>query len=292
MTVVGVDFGATSIRAGLVDRGKVVARARTETRPDRGVDGLIEDTAVLVEELAHRTGPAGVGVGFCGMVDAEEGRIIESTDTLPGWRDVPLAEQLSARLGMRVDVDNDANCAALGEGFFGAGRGLRSFAVFTLGTGIGGAILLHGELLRGAGFMAGKLGHIKVRAGGRRCACGAQGCVEAYASAYGLRRAYGADADTVFKDARAKNPRAERLVKEAAEALGTAFADVANVINPDRIAVGGGIAKAWKQLAPVALATFEKKALPAAARSTEVVLAELGDDAGILGASVLASQPD
>jgi len=147
--------------------------------------------------------------------------------------------------------------------------------------------VIDGEVLRGDGFMAGHLGHLLVRRGGRRCACGARGCLEAYASNWALRRALGMDARDAVRAARAGDGRAKRALDEAADALGTAFADIAHTVNPSVIAVGGGIGRGFRHFAPRALARFEDRALPGAVRSTRIVPAALGNDAGLVGATLL-----
>jgi glucokinase len=264
----------------------ITARARARTCPEDGPDAVLDRCATLVEQLSvqgHQ--PVGVGVGSCGLVD-QHGVVLETTDTMPGWAGVDIPTELARRCGVPCRADNDGNAAALGEAICGAGRGHRLVMILTLGTGV----VLDGEILHGAGSMAGSFGHTKVTRGGARCACGARGCLEAYASAWAFRQALDMDAAEVFAMATDGDRRAQRLVDQAAWALGTALANIANGLNPDVIAIGGGLAKAWEQLVAPALSTYEASALRTAFHSTKVVPAQLGEDAGILGAAILGAR--
>ena len=287
MAVAGIDVGATRVKLGVVGRrGRLVARGTIETQ------GGAELYDRIAAWLAQRPRVRAVGLGFCGMVDADRGVVMSTTDTLPGFSGVPVAAELRRRIGVRVRMDNDANCAALGEARWGAGAGMRSMVMLTLGTGVGGGIVLDGALVRGAGHMAAKLGHLKVRPSGRRCPCGDRGCLEAYASAWAFRRAYGADAREMLAQAQRGEPRAQKLADDAAVALGTAFADIAHTMNPERIVVGGGIAAGFHLMRPRALAVYRARALPGAFATTRVVKAKLGAWSGVIGAAELAaSQP-
>jgi glucokinase len=210
---------------------------------------------------------------------------------MPGLEGTDLPREIRRRTGCRTFADNDGNAAALGEARHGAGRGVRSVAMLTLGTGVGGGYVLDGAVVRGGGEMAATFGHLKVRRGGRRCACGARGCLEAYASAWAFRNsALRMDGKELFGAARRGEDRAGRLLDEAADALGTAFAEIAHALNPDVIVVGGGIARGWPRLRPRAIARFREDALPRAFASTRVVRAALGTDAGIVGAACLLDQ--
>ena len=285
MPALGIDIGATRTKLALVGaRGRVLRRARIATNAERGPEALLHRVAAWTAR-APRIDRA--GAGFAGMVDARGGVVVATTDTMPGFAGLTLARSLRDRLGVPARCDNDGNCAALGETLFGAGRGARSVAMLTLGTGVGGGLVLDGRIVRGAGGMAGKLGHIKVRRGGHRCACGARGCLEAHLSAWAFARIDGREPRALFRAARAGERRAARIVNDAADALGTALSDIANVINPDVIVIGGGMAPAMSQLAPRALARYEALALPRAHATTRVVRAKLGAWSGAVGAAAL-----
>ena len=286
-TVIGIDFGATFIKAAAVTpEGRVVRRRRIPTVGSKGPDGLLDDLARLVDTLGKNQPIEGVGIGFCGMVDVTRQVVRYTTDTLPGWENVPLAEGLRDRCGLPCVCDNDGNVAALGEFLVGAGVGTKSMVLFTLGTGVGGGVVVDGQLLQGASDTAGHLGHLKVRAGGRRCPCGARGCLEAYASAWAFRRAMHAEPPEVFRLARAGDEQAESVVRKAAWALGRAFADIACTINPEMIVIGGGMARSWAMLKKEAMIAFAQNALRGATQATTVQRTKLGNDAGVIGAAL------
>lgn len=294
--VVGVDLGATGIEAGAVRGGVVVAR-RSAGAPFRdGAEAVLGVAARLAGELAREHRARAIGVGSCGLIDAERGVVVAGTATTPEWEGTELAREMTARTGLACACDNDGNAAALGEARFGAGRGHRVVAVLTLGTGVGGGIVVDGRPLRGDGGMAGKLGHLLVRSGGRKCACEARGCLEAYASAWAMRRAAarrgrrGWDARDVFRAARAGDAVARALVDEAADAIGVAIGDIANAINPGVVAITGGIARGLPMMRARIDRAYRARALDAAYRTTRVVRSGLGGDAGMLGAAVVAER--
>ena len=325
--VIAVDIGATSTKAALIacrvpgaslcpehptrDRGdpatnntsratrapSVLARADAVTPGRQGKEAVLDCVAGLIAKLTG--GPIGepgdddpraprvIGAGSCGLVDAR-GRVLETTDTMPGWDGTDIPAELARRTGLACVADNDGNAAALGEATWGVGRGAHLFAMLVLGTGVGGGIALGGEILHGAGSMAGTFGHLCVRPGGRTCACGARGCLEAYASAWAFRRYAGADASEVFARAEAGDPAATRHVTDAARALGAGLAHIAHTLNPQVIAIGGGISRSWHLLAETAMETFNATTLGAARSSTKIAPAQLGPDAGLIGAAVMA----
>lgn len=304
--VVGVDLGATRTKMALIDPRAPKVRIAQLSRPTLSASSQHRTDHALVERLsaqvralldrAPQVKASALGVGFCGIVDADRGVVLQTTDTLKGVRNLGLADALQEALGLPCRIDNDANVATLAEGTLGHGAKANSFAMFTLGTGVGGGMMVQGALLRGAGFMAGNLGHIKVRRQGRKCACGARGCLEAYASAWAWRRAVtryaplrGADAKRIFEAARAQDPFALRLVNEAAEALGSAMSSLAVTTNPEVIAVGGGLSRGWSQLHAGVQDSFVAGSLDPAITSTRIVKAQLGPHAGVLGAALLAS---
>ncbi|MEQ9496941.1 MAG: ROK family protein [Deltaproteobacteria bacterium] len=280
---IGIDFGGTRVKAGLVDGDRVVRRASAATKKDREyLLGLVPRLVAKVDPDREATA---LGIGFAGMVG--DGRILHTTDTMPPLTDFPLASFASEATGLPCAVDNDGNAHALAEGTFGVGAGASLFVMLVLGTGVGGGIVCNGRLWLGAGSMASHLGHIKVRRGGRRCACGARGCIEAYAAAYAIGR--GGPAKPVFAAARAGEEAAVRTVAEAADAIGAACANLTNILNPDVIAIGGGMTRAWSQLWPGISAAYARDALAMGRASSPVVRARLGNDAGLVGAALLGA---
>jgi glucokinase len=298
---IGVDFGGTNIKCGLVDRrGRVASSLVLSTaevsRPAAFVAGIHR----AVEQLAASTGLAptrlaGVGIGVPGLVDAQHG-IVHMLVNVPGWREVPLASRLRARLHRPVFIDNDVNLVTLGEWCYGAGRGARILVGLTLGTGVGGGLVLDGSLYRGVSGAAGELGHMVLDPHGPRCACGARGCLEAHVGAAAVvrmaRQAHVAHHGRLTPERLAglarRGDRAARAVwQQVGCLLGRGLAGVINLLNPDRIVVGGGVANAWPLFATTLQRTIHAEAMPVPARAVRVVRAQLGEQAGIIGAAVL-----
>jgi glucokinase len=307
---VGVDFGGTNIKVGLVGpRGDVAATRVMETarlrRPDAFVDGVAGAAAALAASVGV---PAralrGIGVGAPGPVDSERG-IVNFLVNVPGWRRVPLARLLARRSGCRCVIDNDANLYALGEWRLGAGRGARHMIGLTLGTGVGGGILLDGRVYRGAAGAAGEIGHMRLTRGGPRCGCGQRGCFEAYVGTAAILRAGrramrpgGAIARlaarqgrltprVIGRAARAGDAAAREVWDGIGQWLGTGLASLLNVFNPDCVVIGGGVANNWSSFGPAMRRAVRAQAMSVAATSARIVRGRLGDRAGILGAAVL-----
>ena len=313
--VVGVDIGGTKVLAGLVaPDGTVTATVRRETPHRSKTPDVVEATIVeAVRELVDgRSGLAAVGVGAAGFVDAA-GSTVRFSPHL-SWRDEPLKAALEAQLGVPVVVDNDANTTALAEMRFGAGRGYRQVLCVTLGTGIGGALVLDGDVFRGGNGMAGEFGHMQVMPGGRRCECGNRGCWEQYSSGNALvreaRELVAAESPTAYllrdlvdgdvsrlsgpvvtEAARAGDPAAGELFDEIGSWLGTGLANLAAAFDPEVIVVGGGVSEAGDLLLDPAREGLRKSLTGRGFRpEPPVVRAALGPDAGFIGAAVLARE--
>lgn len=298
----GLDLGGTKIACGLVsERGEVMARHRVPTGAERGPEAVI-DTLVDAAQAVCAAGGVGlaelhgVGVGAPGPVDVSGGRVVEPPN-LPGWRDVPLRDQLAARLGRPVTLDNDANAAGLGEARFGAGRGASPLIYLTVSTGIGGAILIDDRLVHGAAGAAGELGHLVLLPGGPRCGCGGHGCLEALASGTAIAREAAArmaprkepwTAEDVAALAAQGDSEAGAILDEAMRYLGLGVAGLVNALNPARVVIGGGLTALGDRLFQPVRRAIDEHANPVAARSVTVVPAALGADVGIIGAAALA----
>ena len=304
----GVDLGGTNVRAGLVTaKGELLVRESVPTRAEEGPEAVIGRMAELVKKTAAGRGKgvedlAAVGLGSPGPLDSKRG-VVHFTPNLPGWKDVPVARILSEKLSRPVFLENDANSAAWGEFWMGAGKGCRDMVIFTLGTGVGGGVILRGELHRGVDEMAGHLGHIIIDPEGPRCGCGSRGCLEVFASATavarrmreaiqrGARSPLGSfppervDARAVFEAARDGCPVARRIMEETGRYLGIALATVVNILDPQVAVYSGGLSRAGEMLFSPLEEELRERALKPGAERVKIVPAELGDDAGVIGAA-------
>jgi predicted NBD/HSP70 family sugar kinase len=250
-------------------------------------------------------GVAGIGVSTGGRVDAERGVVLESSALIEGWNDVPLAARLRERTGLSIRIDNDGHCAAIAERHFGHGRDVRSFVTVVVGTGIGGGVVLDGQLWRGARNAAGELGHLMVDVEGRPCACGGRGCVEAYASGSGLAErarelaAAGVldlagtsplDAQALGRMASQGDAAARDLVAAGGRALGVALASLLNVFNPERIVLGGPVLRLGDAYLAPLRDTVARRTLSTQRDAADIVVSEL-EDAPLLGAAALVLFP-
>ena len=293
--VVGVDVGGTKVLAGVVDdTGRVL---RTTTRVTPGRTSSIEQLEDVLTDAVHAAADgapiAAVGLAAAGFVDTFGERVMFAPH-LP-WRDAPVRSRLARRWGVPVALDNDATCAGLAEHQYGAARGADSAVVVTVGTGIGGALVIGGQVVRGASGMAGEYGHMTVVPDGLPCECGGRGCWEQYVSGRALlREAYGGDpAQTdgarVTEAAQQGESAAVRAFDEVGTWLGRGLANLVAAVDPARIVVGGGVSLAGELLLAPARTALAAHLVGAAHRPLPpVVLAEWGPQAGMVGAAALA----
>lgn len=303
MLILGADVGATNTKTVLVDRqGEIFATMNRPTLARKGRDAMIERLILTLKDTVKKAGAnmkdvAGVGIGFAGPLDPGKG-IVFNPPNLPEWLNVPLRDILTQKLNMPVSLDNDANLVALGEYWKGAGRGAKSLVCLTLGTGVGGGIVLNGKIWHGAGGIAGELGHMTVVRNGRRCGCGNRGCLEVYASSRGLvsrmqellnrKKTVKYDKITpegIGKQALSGDKLAKKALRDTGITLGVAIASLVNILNPDVVVVGGGISKIGNLLLDPIREEVAKRAFPKAVEGLKIVKAELGDNAGALGAA-------
>lgn len=309
---IGVDIGGTKVAAGLVDSaGRVVQRARLQT-PHRSTSArVVEDTiAQVVDELRGHREAVAVGVGAAGFVDAERSSVLFAPHL--SWRQEPLREALRRRFGLTVVVENDANAALWAEHRFGAARDEDDVVMVNLGTGVGGGLLLRGELFRGSFGIAGEFGHMQVEPGGRRCECGNRGCWEQYASGNALVRearelcaagspvAHGllerVDGDVtrltgpaVTAAAMDGDAAAIELFEDVGRWLGVGLANLAAAFDPSLFVIGGGVSDADELLLSPAREAFRRQLTGRGFRpEARVVRAQLGNEAGLVGAADLA----
>ena len=302
----GVDVGGTSVKLGLFEtEGKLLDKWEIPTRKENHGEQILPDVAAsilgkLEEKKIRREAVAGVGMGIPAPVDSEG--VVQQTANV-GWGYKEVTRELSELLdGMRVEAGNDANVAAMGEMWLGAGRGEKNLVMVTLGTGVGGGVIVDGHMIVGHHGAGGEIGHICVnREEEDACGCGLHGCLEQYASATGIaklaRKALSGEheetvlhgepsAKDVFDAVKAGDALATRIADEFGRYLGGALASIAVVADPAVFVIGGGVSKAGSVLIPFVEKAFREKAF-FANKDTKIVLAELGNDAGICGAARL-----
>lgn len=306
---VGVDLGGTAIKVGICnEEGQLLQTYEGPTETSKGVETVIGNIEKYVRHIVEQSPYswdqlAGVGAGVAGFTNIREGIIILAPNV--GFKDVPIRALLEERLGKPVKIDNDANVAALGEAWSGAGRGVDNCVCYTLGTGVGGGIIVNGKIYQGFGGMAGELGHITVVPDleAIQCGCGKMGCLETVSSATGIiRMAKDAvergdrtslalvgniAAKEVFDAAKAGDEVALRIINRAAYYLGKSMASVSAVLNPEVYIIGGGVSKAGEILFKEVRAVFNKLTPEPLQRGVRIVAAELGNDAGVVGAAGL-----
>jgi glucokinase len=309
--VIGVDLGGTNLRTAILSPdGDILDRHKEATY---AADGWSRVVARLIENIKRQRKSAvqkgfevcAVGVGAPGVIQVDKGIVVKSPN-FPDWNNLPLKDQLEKALDVPVFLENDANAAALGEQWRGAGQGIRSMLLLTLGTGVGGGIILADKIWHGADGMAGEIGHMTLIPDGRPCTCGNVGCLEMYASARGIVQSYRealgkssiqvSDAlkkitsEQVYEAARAGNEIAVRVMKDMGRMLGIGIASLINIFNPERIVIGGGVKDAWPLFIDATREEVMKRAFEVPARRTEIVPSQLGDDAGMVGAAAVALQ--
>lgn len=320
--IVGVDLGGTNIVAGALpeDGSEVVALRSEPTRANQGAEAVIDrivrmiDT-VIAETIAQtgitRKDVVGIGVGAPGPLDRERG-VVVTTPNL-GWTNFPLRDVIAERTGLPVRIDNDANCATLGEWWLGAARGATNVVGMTIGTGIGGGIILNGRLYHGSSDVAGEIGHTTIDVTGRRCKCGNYGCLEAYASGPSIaeraREALAGDdgslllrlvngepekitAATVYEAAQRGDDVALEVVRETARLLGAGVANLLNIFNPDVVVIAGGVTHAGDALFEPLRREVRKRAFRPAVDACRIVPGTLPGSAGVVGAVAAFKQQE
>lgn len=312
MYYLGIDLGGTNIAAGVVnDENRIVARAKRKTSVPCTPQEICEQLAQTAEAALRRAGlPFNglpyIGIGTPGLVNRESG-VVEYSNNL-FFKDLELQKLLSERLGKRIILENDANAAAFGEYKAGALRGTRNGIAITLGTGIGGGILIDGKIYSGSNYAGGEFGHTVIVANGRPCTCGRRGCWEAYASATGLivetREAMEndrnsllwkiagspekVDGKTAFDAMRAGDKTGTKVVEQYLFYLACGLTNCINIFQPDVLCIGGGISNEGDSLLiPLRRAVAAENYARNAKKQTRLCLAQLGNDAGILGAALL-----
>lgn len=291
-TWVGIDVGATKLLAVAVEDGRVVAREKDDTVRGSGPEAVAARVSGLVEKVASGRSIDGIGVGFAGLVDADGS--VSSSIMLPGWDGFPLSVRLSEAFGVPVVVDNDANTAAVGE-WTSSGKPDKGIFVFvTVGTGIGGALIVDGRLYTGSSGVAGEIGNMTIDLDGPECWCGTRGCLNMMASGSALSTRYlesvgvSIDVPEIARRAGAGDATARRVIEEGARALGVGLANVVQLLNPVRIAIGGGVAELGDSWLETVRGEIRSRVFREARTSLQVDKFRMGPETGAFGAAELA----
>jgi glucokinase len=308
---IGIDVGGTKVLGGVVTpEGKILATTRKDTAPQGGA-AAVSVIAEVAKELMQSHDISAVGVSVPGFISSDRARVI-GTPNISGWNDLAIADTLGSLIGVDVVVENDANAALWGEYKFGAGQGRANICMLTLGTGVGGGVITNGQLYRGAFGMGAELGHIRLIPEGRQCGCGAKGCLEQYGSGSALvriareRAAANLDkaqfilslggsspdqirGEDITKAANSGDVFSKEIFEEVGESVGAALATICAVLDPSHIIIGGGVAEAGEiLLEPIRKSMVRNTSFSGLHPFPEVIRAQLGDMAGLVGLSDLA----
>jgi len=299
--IIAIDLGGTNLKIALLSlkysvTDKAILHTRRFTRKDVLIWAIIESIEeLLADNNLKISNVLGLGLGLPGPIDTQGG-IVHFFPNIPGWKEVPLRRILEKRLGIPVFMDNDANLMSLAEQRLGAARGFSNIFCLTLGTGVGGGIIINGEVYRSADNATGEIGHLPLNEDGPRCNCGGVACLESYIGNKKILK----EAEIVFGrplpleevSAMAKrgNRKAINIWLEVARRLGIALTSVINLLNPDVIVIGGGIANAGRVLFDNIKKTISERAMSVQAKRVRVVKAQLGSDAGLIGAAILVRE--
>lgn len=300
---IGIDLGGTNMRAAAIERsGKMLGKISGATDFANGRDAVLNEIVSSIEKLRQEQGPAGlkgIGVGVPGFIRIKEG-FITNSNNLPYLENFPVRDEISRRLGSPVVLENDANAAALGEKWMGAGKAVDDLVLLTLGTGIGGGIIAGGKVLRGFVGMAGEFGHMTVVPNGNPCGCGNQGCLEKHASATAIvamahmmhlgENLTSKDVADLAAQAGDTGEKARAIWRQMGESLGIALATLVNAFNYPLYLLSGGPLPAWDLFAPEMLRVLERRSFTYRATRPAIEKAILGNEAGLYGAAYLPWQ--
>ncbi len=304
---IGLDLGGTFLKYALgTPEGELLIKDKKPSKANESQDEvfnvIFETISELKEKAAEFDGQvAAIGLGSPGAVHFEECRLIGSTPNIENWTDAPIRKRVEGQFDIPIWADNDANVMAFGEARQGAAKGRKNVLCATLGTGIGGGILIDGELYRGTHYAGSEIGHIMIVHNGRKCNCGGRGCFEQYASAPAMLRSYSEkmkslnksvpeniNTEYIFQQAKKGEAEAQQTIDEACDYLGTGFASLVNVFNPEMLVLGGGVADAGDHFIEKIEGAIHDRAMNPALRGFEVAHAQLKNDAGVTGAISMA----
>lgn len=299
--IIGIDLGGTNLKIALLDlkyriKNKKVLRTQEFIQKESLILAIIDSINKIIESnKLKKTSILGIGLGLPGPIDTRKG-IVHFFPNIPGWKEVNLKGILEKRLRLPVFVDNDAKLMCLAEHKLGAAKGANNAVCLTLGTGVGGGIVINGGLYRGSSNAAGEIGHVPLNEKGPRCNCGGYGCLEAYIGNNRIlaegRRLFKRDIslEELSSLAKKQNRKAKALWKTFAQRLGIALVGTVNLLNPDCIVIGGGVAEAGRLLFNNIRKVILKRAMSVQARQVKIFKAKLGNNAGLIGAAILVRE--
>lgn len=294
MSIVAIDIGGTKIKYGLVNiEGKLLAASEMDTEAAKGRDLLLEKIYKIVEKYSKDNKIIGIAISTTGQVNGKLGKVVGGTELIPGWIGTNVVEILEKKYEIPVIIENDVNCAAEGEMWLGAGKNDNSFICLTIGTGIGGGIVLNRELYLGEGSVAAEFGHIQIEKNGRPCSCGNRGCYQSYASTTALLNFYfektneKIDGKEFFKRLKNSGKVEKEIFEKWIDYLCDGLSTLIYIFNPKKIVIGGGVSKQKEFLTNKIKENLRKKVMNNYLDILEIKMAELGNDAGLLGATHL-----
>lgn len=293
MKVIGLDIGGTAVKYGLLDEnGVILELGEFPTEAEKGVENLFKNICGVIDKYLSDD-ILGIAVSGTGQIDGTIGKVIGGNPIIPGWIGTNLVEKLEDRYKIPAVLENDVNCAALGEKWLGAGKNSENFVCLTIGTGIGGGIILNGDIFRGDTYVAGEFGHIQIVKSGEECLCGKKGCYERYASATALvkmvkeKTRKTLNGKEIFELEKSGDKEIKEIVDRWIDYFTDGLSTIAYIFNPPLVVIGGGVTKQGEYLLNRILVSLDSKLGINYKKNLKIKFAELGNNAGILGAEYL-----
>lgn len=294
MSIVAIDIGGTEIKYALVKKdGTLLSTSKIRTEASKGKEELLKKIYKIVEKYASDSKIIGIAISTTGQVDGNLGEVVGGTELIPGWIGTKVVKILEEKYKIPVIIENDVNCAAVGEMWLGAGRNDENFICLTIGTGIGGGIVINRELFLGAGSVAAEFGHIQIEKNGKKCLCGKEGCYQMYASTSALLNSVyektknRTNGKEFFQKVKNNEEIEMKIFNEWIDYLGDGLSSLIYIFNPKKIIIGGGISKQGDFLKNKIDGNLKKKVMKNYLNILDITMAELGNDAGLLGATYI-----
>lgn len=290
MYKIALDVGGTKIAGAIIKNNKIIKKVTVMTQAKKGKNTVIKKICDVIQQLIEESGKKniqGIALGMPGLIDSKRGMIIWLPN-LKEWKNIPIKKIIEKKFRLRTVIENDSNCAALGESIFFHKKNL---VCLTIGTGLGSGIILNGKIYHGKGLAA-EIGHMVINFNGPRCNCGNHGCLEEFVSVRGIKRIgkkYGLTIEPreLQIRARQRNKNAKAIYQEAGKYLGIGLSNIVNIFNPDMIVISGGISNAGNLILKPAMKEMQKRAFKYSQKDVKIVISKFKEDAGLLGASYL-----